>query len=480
MTFRSKMLAIALIPLIAVSVITAFIMYYQANKLAVAEIRTAQTRLLTSKRQELRNYVHVARGAIWSLYQNESEGRTKAQDGVKALLNNLTFDTDGYFFVYDENGKNLVHRRLRKLVGRNVWNLRDANGDLVIQNLIRKAKSGGDFHRYVWTKPSNGQVTEKLGYAVYLPKWGWTLGTGLYLDDIDKEVATLIEQIRSNIRETATLLFLISFLAVVVVAGILIFVRFSEQNLADSRLKNLSKRIVEIQEEERKRVSKELHDGISQFLISVRYMLDRAFNKAENREARDLVAQSMTILDSTVSEVRRISMDLRPSILDDMGLAAAITSICTTFQNRTGIAVTVQADRLESAISDDAKITLYRVTQEALTNIIRHAEASQVTVTLTKGQRVTLSIRDNGKGFSRSELRTPKPAPAVASTSGGMGLRNIRERVELNNGTLAIQGTPGQGTRIDVSLPITLQEKQKDRLRPSAVSIKFRDAIGKE
>ncbi|WP_428674225.1 cache domain-containing protein, partial [Roseibium sp.] len=177
-TFKTKLLLITILPLIAVSLLIGGATYYQSRELINAQTRAVEQRILTAKRQEIRNYVSLALTSIEQIYKLEPGGRDAAQDEVKEILQHLTFDYDGYFFAYTLDGTNIVHPKLPKLVGGNWWDLQDANGDYVIRNLIEEARNGGGFHQYVWHKPSTGTVEEKLGYAILLDKWGWMLGTG--------------------------------------------------------------------------------------------------------------------------------------------------------------------------------------------------------------------------------------------------------------------------------------------------------------
>lgn len=445
MTFKTKLLLITILPLIAVSVLIGGVTYYQSRALIDAETRSVETRILASKRQEIRNYVSLALTSIEQLYDNEPDGRLAAQAEVKKILTNLTFDHDGYFFVYTLDGTNVVHPKLPHLVGGNWWDLQDENDDYVIRNLIQAARDGGGFHPYVWHKPSTGSVEEKLGYAIMLDKWGWMLGTGLYIDDISKEVSAIRADFARSIRQTLIVIFVITLVAIVIVGALIASVRFSEQRFADARLKALTNRIFQVQEQERKRVSTELHDSISQLLVSVRYGVELIHSEAnQNSELQAHAAKCLKTLDGTIGEVRRISRDLRPSVLDDIGLAAALGSLGKEFQTQSGITVNVTAERCHSRLSEGAKTALYRVVQECMTNVARHAEANEVNISLIVGERnLVLSVDDDGVGL-------PQPLPK----SGGLGIRNMRERIETFGGKIDLSSQSNGGTRIKVEMPL--------------------------
>jgi two-component system NarL family sensor kinase len=444
-TFKTKLLLITILPLIAVSLLIGGVSYYQSSALIDAETRSVETRILAAKRQEIRNYVSLALTSIEQIYENEPDGQLAAQAEVKEILKNLTFDYDGYFFVYTLDGTNVVHPKLPQLVGNNWWDLQDKTGDFVIQNLIKAAQQGGGFHQYVWHKPSTGTVEEKLGYAILLDKWGWMLGTGLYTDDIAKEIAAIRADFARSIRQTLFVIFLITLAAIIIVGTLIAAVRFSEQRFADTRLKALTNRILEVQEQERKRVSTELHDSISQLLVSVRYGLELIHSEAnQNADLQAQAAKCLNIIDGTIAEVRRISRDLRPSVLDDMGLAAALGSLGKEFQAQSGITVNVEAERCHARLSEGAKTSLYRVVQECMTNVARHAEAGEVNISLTVGARtLKLRVEDDGIGL-------PYPLPKT----GGLGFRNMRERIETYGGKLSMSRGKFGGTQIDVEMPL--------------------------
>ncbi|XYK79290.1 MAG: cache domain-containing protein [Labrenzia sp.] len=445
MTFKTKLLLITILPLIAVSLLIGGVSYYQSSALIDAETRSVETRILAAKRQEIRNYVSLALTSIEQIYENEPDGRLAAQAEVKEILKNLTFDYDGYFFVYTLDGTNVVHPKLPQLVGNNWWDLQDKTGDFVIQNLIKAAQQGGGFHQYVWHKPSTGTVEEKLGYAILLDKWGWMLGTGLYTDDIAKEIAAIRADFARSIRQTLFVIFLITLAAIIIVGTLIAAVKFSEQRFADTRLKALTNRILEVQEQERKRVSTELHDSISQLLVSVRYGLELIHSEAnQNADLQAQAAKCLNIIDGTITEVRRISRDLRPSVLDDMGLAAALGSLGKEFQAQSGITVNVEAERCHARLSEGAKTSLYRVVQECMTNVARHAEAGEVNISLTVGARtLKLRVEDDGIGL-------PYPLPKTS----GLGFRNMRERIETYGGKLSMSRGKFGGTQIDVEMPL--------------------------
>ena len=158
------------------------------------------------------------------------------------------------------------------------------------------------------------------------------------------------------------------------------------------------------------------------------------------------LAKGITALAQAISEVRRISRDLRPGILDDLGLGPALKTLADEFAARTGIDVSYNSVVFRNRLDNEAKIALYRIAQEALTNIERHAGATAVQIDLRGHRRGgTLQIIDNGRGLSADER----------SRASGLGLRNMQERMEQMGGTLRLSEAPGGGTSIEASVPLT-------------------------
>jgi two-component system, NarL family, sensor histidine kinase UhpB len=215
------------------------------------------------------------------------------------------------------------------------------------------------------------------------------------------------------------------------------------------RLQALSHRILQAQEEERQRVARELHDEAAQALTSLLVhlrLLERAYTpeQAQERvsELRELTAQAL-------EEVRRVALDLRPKILDDLGLIAALGWRVDEFNAAGDAVATLKVDGIHERLPRTVELVFYRVAQEALNNVARHAAATQVTMTLHRDKEyLMLSVVDNGRGFDDS-----RPAPQNGAT-GGLGLLGIHERMAMVGGSVEILSHPGQGTRLCARLPM--------------------------
>ncbi|HEX5803947.1 MAG TPA: cache domain-containing protein [Azospira sp.] len=445
MRLKHKIIVLAVLPLVTAVLAIAVLVGLQARELARTESALLEESMLAAKRTELRHYVQLAQTSIEHIYGSGRDDEA-AKTEVKRILSEMNFGDDGYFFAYDRDGNNLVHPRQPALVGRNLLDLHDPNGVPVIQRLLAAAQAGGGFQRYVWEKPSTGQLVDKLGYVVELQRWGWMFGTGIYLDDVAAGVGKIREQASANIAAT-----LLGLAAVAVIASLAVFaggmaLNISEHRLADQQLKQLAQRLVTSQEEERARVSRELHDGLSQLLVSTKYRFETAQERllAGRDNAAQAIEEGLAGLTGAIAEIRRISHDLRPSLLDNLGLPAALTQLAEDFGRRTGIAVDIGIGELPSLPSNRASTTLFRVAQEALTNVERHAAARHVSLRLDRdADTLQLSISDDGRGFAGA--RGGKP---------GIGLRNMRERVEHHGGSLRIAAGDDGGTRLLASLPL--------------------------
>jgi len=448
MNYRTKLVFIALLPIILISVATIFVVNIQYKRLAASQSAIVEKTYLELKKNELKNYIELAEGAVASNYASTLKTKRQAQREASEILRKMSYGQDNYFFVYEEDGTNIVNPRLTYFVGNSWLGLENSDGKHVIRDMIKIGQNGGGFYEHEWLKPSSGEYVNKLAYSTFFPKWGWTLGTGIYLDDVSEKVDIVKQEMNNSIRETRFVLLLLSVGAISITTIILAGLQLSEQRLADAKLKSLTARIVAIQEDERKRVSRELHDSISQLLVSARYGIENALsNSSKGSKVVPPINTSMKALDTAITEVRRISMDLRPSVLDDMGLAAALKGLGADFAQHNMFDVKVNAQPVHNLLRDEAKTALYRVVQEALTNCAKHSDANIVTVKLSKTKtHVHLSIKDDGCGADYDEHSK--------HVTSGLGLRNMQERVDSFNGQIKFSNTKPHGFRVSVTIPV--------------------------
>ncbi len=221
---------------------------------------------------------------------------------------------------------------------------------------------------------------------------------------------------------------------------------------SEEELRFLSAQLLTAQETERSRISRELHDELGQSMTLLKLRLG-SFVKKLPAEQRDLQVECdgmRSYIDDMIDSVRRLSRDLSPSILEDLGLSAALRRLGHDLARATGIEVTTELDGVDPLLPRDRHITLYRVVQEALTNVARHAGAHTVAVSLkASATAIECLITDDGSGLR------PNTQPATPS----LGLTIMRERVRMLDGTLQITSRPAAGTTVQISIPIARQEK---------------------
>ena len=224
----------------------------------------------------------------------------------------------------------------------------------------------------------------------------------------------------------------------------------SAREQAEEGLHTLSRQVLEAQENERRRLARELHDEIGQALTALKFNLHAAQRQPETLTAR--LEDSLGIVNRTLQQVRNLSLDLRPSMLDDFGLTAALNWYMERQAERVGFTAHVVIDQLPKNLSPAIATTCFRVVQEAVTNAVRHAHAKDVWVELScRDQQLFLTVRDNGIGF---DVDTAQER-AVRGLS--MGLPGMQERVRLAGGRLTITSAPESGTGISGILPLEMK-----------------------
>jgi signal transduction histidine kinase len=222
--------------------------------------------------------------------------------------------------------------------------------------------------------------------------------------------------------------------------------RYQEIATARAELKQLSARLVEAQENERRSISRELHDEVGQALTGIRVelaTLSRMIGGGEADELEVKVDEIKQMVEDSVGVVRNMALLLRPSMLDDLGLVPALQWQAREVFKRTGVRVKVAAEGVSEDLPEDHKTCIYRIVQEALHNCVQHAQAGMVRVTVQQEpSRILLAIQDDGKGFDPQQER-------------GMGLLGMQERVSHLGGTFSVESLPGSGAIVCIVLPLT-------------------------
>ncbi|MFB4204307.1 methyl-accepting chemotaxis protein [Arhodomonas sp. KWT2] len=200
LTIQARILLVCLLPL---ALVTAAIVAASANSLQdqgakdIAELRDS---LINARKESLRNLVDTAVSAIRPIYENAGPDDTQAKERVKSIVRSMDYGDNGYIYVYSYDGTARVLRPKPELEGQNLWDLKMDNGEYLIRELIADAKEGGAFYRYRWDNPATGNEEPKLSFTTGLDKWNWMIGTGVYLNDVEANVAAAREAVNTNVR----------------------------------------------------------------------------------------------------------------------------------------------------------------------------------------------------------------------------------------------------------------------------------------
>jgi signal transduction histidine kinase len=233
---------------------------------------------------------------------------------------------------------------------------------------------------------------------------------------------------------------------------------------SERQLRVLSSKLMDAQENERKRLAHELHDSIGASLTAVKFGLERELRRAESKTAdldKPLIEQLVEIVETTIKDLKRIYGNLRPLILDDLGVLPAIRALIRQFSEvKPQVRFDQRFDLEESEIPDPVKIVIYRVCQEALNNISKHSDATSAELSLVNNKKaLVLLIRDNGHGFDLREVLSHD------KKRSGLGLESMKERVEMSDGSFTVASSKAKGTTIKALWPL-----QKEALRSKAAA----------
>jgi two-component system NarL family sensor kinase len=442
---RLTVLLLAALPLIFAIVSVAFIVQSQFDNLSTVQLTSVEPILLQARKDEIRDFVETGRKAVAGLIKRNGDN-PQTQHEAREMLRSMDFGADNYFFVYDTRGISVMHPRLPAMETRNYWELKDPDGVMIIQRLIKEGAAGGGFVEFLWHRPSTGKNEKKIGYAVIIPEWNWMIGSGLYLDAQQETESRLRQSIINANKATRQQILLVSLAAILMVFVGVFTLNLYEQRKANTKVRFLAQEVVRSQELERTRVARELHDGVSQSLASVKFTMESAdiyLDRGKTEPASLSLKSSIAQLIAAMIDVRRISHDLYPTILDDGGLGVAIEQLGREFSTRTRVPVLAEVAPVP-LLKREVAWALYRFVQQALANIESHAHASTVRVTLNFSQGIHLHVGDDGIGFSVMDSMQRR---------SGLGLTSMRERIEMLGGEFEIQSRPGM-TILKAYLPL--------------------------
>jgi two-component system, NarL family, sensor histidine kinase UhpB len=219
----------------------------------------------------------------------------------------------------------------------------------------------------------------------------------------------------------------------------------------DRQIRELSAELLQAQERERKRIAMELHDELGQALNVMKLQIrgiEKELAPGQTRAQADC-ERLLCYLDEEIDEVRRLSLALSPAVLEELGLVSALRGLINSFERGHALEVVSEVAEIDALFSEPHRVTIYRVVQEALANIDRHARASSATVSIRlRDQEVDFVVADDGRGFDPDEARGREPAEK------GVGLTTMGHRVRMLGGVFQLSSRPGQGTKIRFSLPV--------------------------
>ncbi len=436
---RLILLSLAVLPLLLAMATVVWNVGALAQHQEEAMIDAVKPVVLKARKDELEHFVQAGRKVI-AHFCAKAQNDPKARDEGRELLRRMDFGQkadDNYFFLYELDGTNVMHPRLPQLEGTSLWDKQDESGKFLIRELIQQARDGGGFVEYIWPRPSTHQNELKLGYAQLVPECNWMIGTGLYMDHLREAENVIKNRTEQEVKGTRDKIVLIALAALFLVAAGGLAVNLNEQRTANGKLRAMAQKVVQSQELERTRVARELHDGVSQSLASVKYIFESAdiqLDREKTGPASAALKQGIVQIIDVMIDVRRISHDLYPTILDDEGLGTALEQLGREFTSRSAIPVLVTVEA-GPRIQKEAAKALYRFAQQALGNIESHAMAKQVTLSMRHSKGIVLRIEDDGVGFD--------VAAVLDQRREGLGLTNMRERIEMLGGGFYVHSRPG-------------------------------------
>jgi signal transduction histidine kinase len=239
--------------------------------------------------------------------------------------------------------------------------------------------------------------------------------------------------------------------SILIILLLAIYAAFIIQNIrlrkAHERHRDFSHSLIDLQEKERKRIAAELHDSIGQNLLIIKNsaLIGLRLKRSPSKMAKRLTEIS-DYASQTLQDIRKVSQNLRPVLLDRLGLTESLLNLVGTISSATSIQTTASIDRVDNLLNKEAEINVFRIVQESLNNIVKHSQATHAEISIKKNaQKIRILINDNGKGMDTSS--------SLINTNTGMGLFGIAERINMLNGTWQISSLPDSGTSIQVEIP---------------------------
>ncbi|MGH1487622.1 MAG: cache domain-containing protein [Cellvibrionaceae bacterium] len=449
LSFKSKILILTVIPIIVVSILIVSVSVIHITRLGERNLSEFRDHSLDQRKNELKGYTRLALSAFEEIYKNADADDMVAQERVKEMIRKLEFSKDGYFYVIDYAGTNRAHPRAPQLEGKNIWDLQDPNGKYLTRGLVNNAKLGDGFTEYQWNKPSKEAKgdkipIDKISYTQPLDKWEWVYGTGLYVDDIDANVLALSQKIEKDIQNSIILTCLIALGFVLLIIAVVYKFTLNESRMADDQLQQLSRRRLQIQEEERKIVTSQLKNNIKTPLAVVHAKMQKIFSSTKN--VPDSFMKMYGSIGDVLRNVNQFSDDIGVDVYDDESdLEAAVLALTNRFEKNHKIQIQTTVKLYGQKLAYNTKAATLSVLEESLRNIVNHANSKVVKIRLlVRGSEISLEVTDDGIGFDTKALRK----------GNGLGIADMRERLSTLRGQLLIHSQEGVGTIIKAKMPL--------------------------
>lgn len=372
-----------------------------------------------------------------ALRESEEQFRTLMQSAIDAII---LADSEGNIVTWNQGARNMFGRADEEVMGRPISLLVPPRFRRAHLTGIGRVGRTGQQQLIGRTVELNGLRKDGTEFPLELSLASWHTAKGRFFCGIIRDITErkLSEEALRKSEEHYRVL-------------------FKEAKAMQEKLRELSSKILHAQEEERKRISRELHDEVGQALTAISVNLQLLKKKAV-RIGGDLdaqVAETQSLLEQTMQNVHRFSYELRPAMLDDLGLVVALRWCIRAFTRRTDLKVSLRADPIVEKLASEPKTVIYRVVQESLTNVCKYAGARRVSVSLRRaGPAIHLAVKDDGRGFDTDRM------VAGPRDKSGLGLMGMQERLRLVNGELAVESGPGKGTTIRASIPFQPDNEQ--------------------
>jgi PAS domain S-box-containing protein len=367
---------------------------------------------------DLSVYLHTGtREAAEALYESESRYRTLVESMNDGLV---TRDANGLITYVNGSVTRMLGYAREELVGRPANDFFDeANREIVREQIFGRMKGQHDPYELTWTRKDGSKLHTIMSPWPLFDRNARFIGSFAVMTDI-----TRLKRVEEELRQS------------------------------EKRLRLLSSHLIIAQEEERERISRELHDEVGQDLAVLKFQVRSISGKLRKDQAglKQACEDALAHLDQLVELIRYLSRDLSPPVLKNLGLTASIKKMAEEFAKHGQVEVSSDIDPIDRMLSPEQELNLYRILREGLTNIGKHAEASHISISVkSSDSMIHCALQDDGTGFDPTNKRTN------GSVSPGMGLLTMEERSRILGGYLDITSGEGKGTRISLMIPVRHQ-----------------------